>query len=246
MCTGIVAHLLTGSTRATLVGTGALSLLDVLHDDTDKELPLFTIPAEVQEKGTGVEGIVDPALLEELPSRYRKAVEESVAIYHFLKNKETATFAPVFVGLLSCVDEAAKGLMRRKLQSELPAAKADRKAWFRPYLEELPEGRRRHYGYVASNLEKTLVRESGLSPLGLLRDCLEYALTDETELGGVFVAVKAAFAGSGAQEVFDAVAGINSFRNTYVAHQKKPLDDAEATELALRMWIEALPVMRAF
>ena len=40
----------------------------------------------------------------------------------------------------------------------------------------------RHYTELARNLRKTLVYQTGVSPLGLLRNCYDYALNDATAL----------------------------------------------------------------
>jgi type III restriction enzyme len=81
---------------------------------------------------------------------------------------------------------------------------------------------------------------SGLSPLGLLRSCLDYALNDNTKLSGVFDAVKAEFRFSGGRDLLDRVKSMNDFRNTRVAHQEAPLTNPSEAKTALVGWVDGL------
>ena len=54
---------------------------------------------------------------------------------------------------------------------------------------------------MAQNLKRTLVFNNGIMPLGLLRDCMEYALNDNTRIEGVFQAVKVKFKVAGGREM---------------------------------------------
>lgn len=162
-------------------------------------------------------------------------------LFRFLENKEGINFAPVFTGILGSVDEAAKGLITRKLQDDLPADVPSQKAWFDVYLpHDIPKGQKGHYERMAQNLKRTLVFNNGISPLGLLRSCLDYALNDNTKIGGVFEAVKTGFRFQGARNVLASVQRVNDFRNTRVAHQEEELTDAKLAETELKTWIEAL------
>jgi type III restriction enzyme len=98
----------------------------------------------------------------------------------------------------------------------------------------------RHYEEMARNLRKTLVYRNGVSPSGLLRSCLDYALNDNTKITGVFEAVKSELRFKGGRDLLARVAGINDFRNTRIAHQEKPLTDSSEARKALVQWIEGL------
>jgi type III restriction enzyme len=139
------------------------------------------------------------------------------------------------------MDEAARGLLLRRLQTEVPAKADDQRAWFEPYYGDVRDRRLvPHYQKTAQNLRRTLVHGSGLSPLGLLRSCLDYALNDNTRLGGVFETLNARFKVQGGRALLSMVSGINDFRNTYVAHQEKDLLDQRLAEEQLKTWIEGL------
>jgi type III restriction enzyme len=95
------------------------------------------------------------------------------------------------------------------------------------------------YERRADNLKRTLVDHGGMSPIGLLRECLEFAKKGEQSIGLVFESVNAEFQKT-TGETFDLVSRINSFRNTYVAHQKKELTEAALARAALTEWCSGL------
>ena len=59
-----------------------------------------------------------------------------------------------------------------------------------------------------------LVFKNGISPLGLLRCCLDYALNDHTRIGGVFDAIRTRFKVQGGRDLLASVSDINNFRNS--------------------------------
>lgn len=197
--------------------------------------------AEADENRQEVTSLISEKLLSALPSRYQRAVEQAAMLYRFLENKENINFASVFTGLLGSMDEAAKGLINRRLESHLPVDMPSQKAWFEPYLPFTMENRKQKYFEgMALNLKKTLVFQSGLSPIGLLRSCLDFALNDHTKIAGVFEAVREQFRFQGARKLLEVTNRANEFRNTWVAHQEKELTDAALAKRELLSWVEAL------
>lgn len=226
----------------------APSLQDLLDQQAYvEELPLFATagvaPLDSQISEAKAEEVVPQQLVAELPERLRKAVDEAVSLYLFFEKKQGVNFAPVFTALLGVMDEAARGLLLQKLQSHVPLATPDQTKWFEPYLAKVDSRRHRHYLELARNLRKTLVYQTGVSPLGLLRNCYDYALNDGTALTGVFDAVREEFRSSGARAMYAAVQSVNEFRNTRVAHQEQPLTDAVAAKAALRDWVKTLAAL---
>lgn len=212
------------------------------EEDLQAKYPLFAAIAEARtaEDEKAPETLVPEETLKALPDRYRKAVEQATMLYRFLENKEGLNYAPVFNALLGSLDEAAKGLIVRRLQDDLPAGVADQKALFDPYLARVDGGQRRHYETMAQNLKRTLVFGNGVSPLGLLRNCLDFALNDKNKLGGIFDAVTTRFRTTGSRDFLAGVQAVYDFRNTYIAHQEKELTDAALTRKELIRWIETL------
>jgi len=230
-----------GNTVAELARMCAPALHDLLNEEKFRlEMPLFAGldihegPAEI------VQGLVDSELLNSLPERLRKAADESISLFSFFEKKQDVNYAPVFTALLGVIDETSKSLVIQKLTPRMPPNVQDQRDWFEPYFGSLEHTKRRHYEEMARNLRKTLVYKNGVSPVGLLRNCLEYALNDNTRIPGVFEAVKAELRFGGGRALLDRVKAINDFRNTRVAHQESPLTKPAEAKAALVEWVDGL------
>jgi type III restriction enzyme len=235
-----------GTTFAELNRVCAPALHELITIPAAQEsLPLFATAggtiAEAEQATSS--GLVDEQVLERLPKRLRKAVEEAVSLYLFFEKKPSPNYAPAFAALLGAVDETAKGLVIQKLSRLMPVAAPDQKTWFEPYLGKVDSKTHRHYQEFARNLQKTLVFKTGVSPLGLLRNCFDYALDDKNSLTGVFEAIRSEFRYPGAREQYSAVQAVNELRNTRIAHQEKPLNDGGEAKKALRAWIDCLSLL---
>jgi type III restriction enzyme len=88
-----------------------------------------------------------------------------------------------------------------------------------------------------------VVFKNGISPLGLLRSCFQHALVHDTDVGGVFKAVRKEFSKDGDGKVLETVETVNEFRNTYVAHHNMELNDASVAKENLKRWASALNVI---
>ncbi len=236
-----------GDTIEELARACAPALQNLIRtEETEQKLPLLAMIEKGQEKATAAKEFIDEKLLEDLPSRYQDAVSQSVMLFKFFENKEGMNYAPVFTALLGSLDEASKGLISRRLLPHVPQALQDQKAWFDPYLVGVDRRMLKHYESMAQNLKRTLVFKNGLSPVGLLRSCFEYALNDQEKLTGVFEAVRKEFRVKGARDLHARVSEINDFRNTYIAHHEKELTNKNLAELELKKWIEGLSVIHGF
>jgi type III restriction enzyme len=239
---------LTGDTIAELARTCLPALKALIEaEDTSAQMPLFAAAARAEaaelEKAPELKGIVDEATLQALPPRYRKAVEQATMLFRFFENKEGMNYSPVFNALLGSLDEAARGLLVRRLQPTMPVTVPDQKTWFDPYLRDTDRRMQPHYQKMAQNLKRTLVFNNGIMPLGLLRDCMEYALNDNAKIEGVFEAVKAKFKVAGGREQLGTVTRIYDFRNTRVAHQEKEVTDPKEAKQHLVGWIKGLKAL---
>lgn len=229
-----------GDTVAELARACAPALQNLLQGEDFQDLPLFVNFGQVDDEATAVDSLIDPEILNALPSRYRRAADQAVMLYRFFENKEGMNYAPVFTPLLGSIDEVAKGFIVRHLKPELPIAIEDQKDWFLPNLRNVDRKSEDYYRKLAQNLKRTLVFNNGLSLIGLLRSCLDYALNDTTKIGGVFDAVQTQLRFQGGRKLLEAITRINDFRNTYIAHQEKELTDRTLAEQELKIWIEAL------
>jgi type III restriction enzyme len=229
-----------GDTIAELAGACTPALQNLLQSQEFQDLPLFVNLGQVDEAASPVESLIDPAILNALPPRYRRAADQAVMLYRFFENKEGMNYAPVFTALLGSIDEVAKGFLVRRLQSAIPSTVDDQKTWFAPDLGGVDRKLEDYHRKLAQNLKRTLVFNNGLSPIGLLRSCLDYALNDTTKIGGVFETLKTQLRFQGGRNILETVARINDFRNTYIAHQEQELTDKNLAEQELKIWIEAL------
>jgi type III restriction enzyme len=93
-----------------------------------------------------------------------------------------------------------------------------------------------------SDLKRTLADRAGMSPIGLLRWCLQQPREAKPIVGGIFAAVHQRF-GFASDETYKLVSVINTFRNEYVAHQNKELTDPTAARNELSQWINGLVVI---
>ena len=193
----------------------------------------------VSEEITNIETIIPKDEFDALPSRYKRAVQQAVSLFQFLKNKEDASLAPVFTPLLGPLDEAARGLILRRLQDHVPADRNLQREFFRPEMKDLSTGEANVHRRQASNLERTLIDQNGLMPIGLLRWCLHYVQT-RRRIGGIFEAVRNSFEGISKPQLLAVLDGIYKFRNEYIAHQERELNDANMAKAALQIWVGGL------
>ena len=164
----------------------------------------------------------------------------TVVPFDRLKSKSNVRFSPVFTPLLGSIDEAARGLLKRQLASAVPPMSTERDQWFTAELGPLKAGTIKQLEFLGQNLRKILVDDAGLSPIGTLRDTLEFACTSPRQFAGVYAAIKVQFGNDEGKALFESVKKLNAFRNTYVAHQLKDLTDAALSEENLKHWISTL------
>jgi type III restriction enzyme len=162
-----------GDTIAELARACVPALQNLLQSEEFQDLPLFVNLGQVDEAASPVDSLIDPAILNALPSRYRCAADQAVMLYRFFESKEGMNYVPVFTLLLGSIDEvASKGFLVRRLQSVVPITVDDPKIWFAPSLgsvDRKSEDHYRHYRRLAQNLKRTLVFNDGLLAIGLLR-----------------------------------------------------------------------------
>jgi type III restriction enzyme len=185
-----------------------------------------------------VDSAIDPAILNTVPPRNRSAVDQAMKLYHFCK-KEGMTYESVFTPLLGAIDKAAKVFIMRLLLPELPTTINAKKAWFEPDMDGVNVREKQRYRELAKSL-KRLVSNKGVSVIGLLRSCLDYALNCTIKIDGVFSALHTQLWIQDGHKLLETIKRINKFRNTYIAHQEKELTDRNMAKQELNVWIEAL------
>ncbi|MEK7867937.1 MAG: DEAD/DEAH box helicase family protein, partial [Candidatus Omnitrophota bacterium] len=115
-----------------LVRACAPSLQDLLREKIKPQLSL-PLGDYVEGKVTGIEEFIKTTHLEKLPSRYKKSIEQAVALFQFFEKKEEMSFAPVFTPLLGPLDESAKGIINDLLLPLMPGIPVEQKDFFEPY-----------------------------------------------------------------------------------------------------------------
>ena len=222
-----------------LVRACAPSLQDLLREKIKPQLSL-PLGDYVEGKVTGIEEFIKTTHLEKLPSRYKKSVEQAVALFQFFEKKEEMSFAPVFTPLLGPLDESAKGIINDLLLPLMPGIPVEQKDFFEPYYGSMKKGDVEWLRKYANNLKRTLIFKNGLWPSGLLLFCLEYSRTSKYDVGGVFEAIKKSFSKFNETDLYDIVKAMTDFRNTYVAHQDKELTNINIAREGLIKWISGL------
>lgn len=174
-----------------------------------------------------------------LPKAHQKMAQQAVDLFRFLENKPEQSLAPVFTPLLGPLDEASKVVLLQRLEPHIPTDREQQKVFFEPDLSALKKREADMCKRRGSDLKRTLVDQNGMSPIGLLRWCLQFAREPELGAGGAFAAVREEFAGV-SDEMYSLVNRINAFRNDHVAHQNKVLTEGAIARAALVEWISGL------
>jgi type III restriction enzyme len=222
----------------------APSLQSLLDEERLPDLPLFAQTSQVEYKEEEVLDWVAEGTVKYLPNRYKDAVIQAGELAKFLSNKEKANYAPAFTALLGPVDDVCTRVIEKQLLDYLPETTEEQKEWFRPeFTSGIERGEKKRFEQMAYNLKRTLVFGNGLSPTGLLRGCLQYAIEGTPILSGVFDAVLEQFDFQGAEHMLEAIAELNDFRNHFVAHQEGELKDYEVAMAQLKHWVNVLSLL---
>jgi type III restriction enzyme len=223
-----------GNSAELLARTCEPALRDLLDEAVE---PQLTLPfGEARPGDERISEFIADADFAALPPAHQKMVRQAVSLFRFLENKSGNLLAPVFTPLLGALDEAAKAMLLKRLGPQIPTGREEQKRFFQTTASGLTEKEAEDYKRRSSNLKRTLVDHGGMSPIGLLRECLEFAKQVKESIGPVFDCVRNSFK-SDTGETFDLVSRINSFRNTCVAHVKKePLTDVALARAALVEW----------
>lgn len=233
---------LTGNQMEMLAHRCKPDLIELLGESQKDQLSLpFAHPAEE----SAISLFIDPSVFQNLPSRYKNAVEQAIQLFEFLEKKRSVSFGPVFQPLLGPIDEAAKGLILDSLLSSLPSSRDEQRDFFEPYFAGLDNREIKKLQDNGKLLKRMLVYQSGIFPLGVLTFCLEYAGQSDYHVGGVFEAIKEHFSGFD-EDFLDMVMAIKDFRNTYIAHQEASLEDVKQAKINLGYWIDGLAKIYTF
>jgi len=233
------------SSQVTLLARScAPSLQSLLDEERMPDLPLFAQMQETENKEEEEFLLAAEDQIKYLPNRYRDAVIQAGQLIDFLHQKSNKSYAPAFTALVGPIDDVCTRVVEKQLSPLMPASIEDQKEWFSPELPiDIEKRNKKHLEQMAYNLKRTLVFGNGLSPTGLLRNCLEYAFNQEVTSGGVFQAIKKGFDFSGTEQMLQAVSRVNEIRNRYIAHQENSIEDYDFAVEELKHWVNVLVLL---
>ena len=225
-----------GDNRLEVLARSCEPALQDLIDEAG--VPQLTLAfGEVREDET--EAFISKADFAALPPAHQKMVQQAIGLFQFLEKKTGQSFAPVFTPLLGPLDEASRAVMLKFLGADIPTEREAQQKFFEPDTSHLPKKEAEMCQRRGRDLRRTLVDHNGMSPIGLLRWCLQFAGESTGPTEAVFGVVKQRFAGV-PSETYKLVSDINTFRNNYIAHQDKELTDAVIAAEALGEWVSGL------
>ncbi len=204
----------------------------------EAQVPQLTLAfGEVREDET--EAFISKPDFAALPPAHQKMVQQAISLFQFTEKKTGQSFAPVFTPLLGPLDEASRAVMLKFLGADIPTERETQQKFFEPDLSHLSKKEAEMCQRRGRDLRRTLVDHNGMSPIGLLRWCLQHAGETGGPTAAVFGVVKQKFA-TVPTEIYKLVSTINTFRNDYVAHQDKELTDSALARKALAEWASGL------
>jgi type III restriction enzyme len=213
------------------------ALQNLLDEAVEPQLTLAF--GEARAEDVALKQFIGEADLAALPKTHQKLVQQAVSLFGYLRGKEGQSLAPVFTPLLGPLDEASKAVLLKFLGPKIPDQKEAQEKFFVPDLNALPKKELENYTRRGRDLKRTLVDHNGMSPIGLLRWCVQHARESGASVGGVFDEVQSSFAAV-SEDDYKLVSRISTFRNDYIAHQNKELTDAVLAEKSLGEWVSGL------
>ena len=182
-----------GDSVAELLRTCRPTLKKILEEATSPQLALPLGQADSEESSRIVYEFISEASLGSLPLRARKGIQRLTLLFDYMAKKQKVSFSPVFQPLLGPMDAAAEGLLFARLEPSLPEEVDEQAAFFNPDLSAEKKKHQKYLENQVSLLRRFLIHRSPITPIGVLRFCLDYAAKDEEAPGGVLVAVRERF-----------------------------------------------------
>jgi type III restriction enzyme len=229
-----------GDSVAELLRTCRPTLKKLLEEAGSPQIALPIGHADTEESARAVYDFISEAAIGSLPLRARKGIQEATLLFDYMAKKQKVSFSPVFQPLLGPMDAAAEALLFERLEPAVPEGSDDLAAFFKPDISGAKKKHRDFLENQVSLLRRFLVHRSPITPIGVLRFCLEYAAKDEDAPGGVLAAVRERFSDLADTDLGDLLGTVYDFRNTFIAHVKDELGDRTKAEEALRQWIRAI------
>jgi type III restriction enzyme len=235
---------LTGNTIEELQRVCAPALVSLL-EEKDKGQMFLTFEKVTEEQvADEIVEFISPEDLAALPPATAARIGQAVQLFRHYEHKTDLIFSPVFTPLQGPLDQYAKDILLNRLAPDIPQDHKGQKDFFEPYMN-VAGGRARYLQDNARRLQKALVYDAAIMPIGILKFCLEYESSPPDHLRGVFETIRRNMKDFRASGIAKLLTEVYDFRNTYVAHQDAELKDIEETRSALKKWISLIVLLNA-
>lgn len=205
------------------------------------ELPLEAAPEELRKDRA--DKFTEGQEVGALPESVRHFVEQAVNQLEYDKRMGNRRLNAAFTVLLEPFEALCGQLLKQEMDSYIPATSDERRYYFDPYIDSLPNRAKTELKKHQRNLQRNLVHNAHSNRIGNLLFCLSFAVDSEFQglnAGGVWDDVAEAFSDPGLQGIRPHLVAMNEFRNKRVVHVEEPITEVETAETNLRHWIEGL------
>lgn len=235
---------MTGNTLDELQRVCAPTLVSLLKEKDTRQLFLtFEKPSEERIADEMAE-FINPEDLAKLPPSTVARIGQAVQLFRHYEHKANLVFSPVFTPLQGPLDQYAKEIVLKRLAADIPKDHKGQRDFFDAYMD-VPPNRANFLRQNAQRIQKALVYDAAIMPIGILKFCLEYTASPVDHIRGLFESIRRNFKDLRSAGTLKALTEVYDFRNTYVAHQEKDLKDIEETRTALKQWISLIALLNA-
>ena len=180
---------------------------------------------------------IDSQVFKSLPEKTASLVRQAIQLFRHFENKKDVLYSPVFTPLQGPIDKFSEKLIFDRLYPDVPKDSQKQRDFFQPYMNKIDPKKFEYLRGNASRIQKLLVYNASIMPISILIFCIEYENPKSESLKGVFESIRKNFHNLKASNFLRLLKRAYDFRNTYVAHQDKELNDIEVTRVALKEWI---------
>lgn len=233
------------SVEALVRGAGP-KLKSLIESITTSQLPLpfDQTPEDVRkEKADKFLAGID---LKCMPEAVHYFVDQAVNQLDYDRRMGNKRFNLAFSILLEPFEALCGQLLQRQLGPHIPPSYDDRRYYYQPYLDNVPDRIRNELDKHQRNLQRNLTHNAHSNRIGNLMFCLSFAVDPafaSLQVGGVWDDVKSTFGQTNLQLAAPILYDMNNFRNRRVVHVEDPITDLETAETNLVIWVKGLAAL---
>jgi len=207
-----------------------------------QQLPLTEATAEKEAQDLFTK-IVAESGISTVSKEIEEVMRQSVQVLDYAVRSNMRNYGHAFQPMIQPLDDFAIRILSGELQKLIPTDLTKRHDYFYPYSGNLDPRQQRLLENNQRYLERNLIFGQSIQKLGTLLFCLQYANEGGWKVAGIWQDVVKSFSGVSMTALYNDLSQVNTFRNTYVAHGEKILDDAEKSWEAMRIWFRCLNKM---